>query len=382
MPSRIKVSQIGSRGIPGRRGGVERVIEAIAPRLVNHGYDVKVYCDSWSDYTEKTWKGVSLDCVASLKHKYLETIVRSALATAKEMFGRSDVVHFHGSGSAPLALLARMAGKKTIVTVHGLDWQRRKWNWVGKLALLVGEWSAVKFPHQTVVVGLNLKTWLDARYKSDVIYIPNGVELRPRRAPEKIAKLGIEGRKFVLFLARLVPEKQTHLLIEAWKNLADNHGMKLVIAGPTWHSVEYVQQLKDAAGDDPSILFLGEVEEAVLEELYGNCYTYVLPSEVEGMSLSLLDALAFGACAICSDIPANVEVLGDAGLSFRSLDANDLRDKLALLMADPDHAERLRGAALARATSDFGWDEVVKKWDQLYCDTLGTKSPVPAVVSA
>lgn len=382
MTRKVSVSQIGSRGIPGRRGGVERVIEAIAPRLVNHGYDVTVYCDGWSDYKEKTWKGVKLDRVASLKHKYLDTIVRSALASLKEIFGGSQIVHIHGSGSAPLALVARLVGKKTVVTVHGMDWQRRKWNWIGKMALQFGEWSAIKFPHRTVVVGPDLKTWLDAKYKSDVLYIPNGVEIRPRREPNKILEMGLQGRNYVLFLARLVPEKQVHLLIEAWKMLADKHGMTLAIAGPTWHSVEYAAHLKELAGDDASIQFLGEVDEVTLEELYGNCYSYVLPSEVEGMSLSLLDALAFGACAICSDIPPNVQVLGDAGVAFKSLDATDLRDKLAMLMADPEWAERLRVAALARATADFGWDEVVKQWDKLYVEVMGKTKPASEMARA
>jgi glycosyltransferase involved in cell wall biosynthesis len=362
----LKISQIGSRGIPGHRGGVERVVEAVAPRLAARGHDVTVYCADWSAEHPATWRGVHLAYVKSSKQKYLDTISRSLGATFREMFSDTQIVHFHSSGSAPLSILPRLMGKKTVVTVHGLDWQRRKWNALGRLSLRLGEWAALKFPNRTVVVGPDLKTWLDKRYGGDVTYIPNGVEARPTRPPERICEIGLAPRKYVLFLARLTPEKQVHTLIAAWMGLADKHGMTLAIAGPSWHSEDYAAGLKAQAASDPSIQFLGEVDEALLEELYSNCYLYVLPSEVEGMSLSLLDAMAFGACVICSDIAPNLAVVGDAGLSFRVLDAADLRGRLAEIIADPARAEALRVAALTRIGEEFTWDKVTDRWDELY----------------
>jgi glycosyltransferase involved in cell wall biosynthesis len=187
-----------------------------------------------------------------------------------------------------------------------------------------------------------------------------------QRPAERIRDIGLEPRKFVLFLARLVPEKQVHTLIEAWLGLANKRGMTLAIAGPSWHSQDYAQGLKEQAAGDPSVRFLGEVDEELLEELYSNCFVYVLPSEVEGMSLSLLDAMAFGACVICSDIPPNMAVVGDAGLSSRVLDASDLRDRLDGIMADPVRADRLRAAAKQRIDEEFTWDSVAARWDRLY----------------
>jgi glycosyltransferase involved in cell wall biosynthesis len=361
----LRISQIGSRGIPGHRGGVERVVEAVAPRLVREGHEVTVYCADWSGRDLTEWHGVRLAYVKSIKSKYLDTIGRSIIATFREAFGGNDIVHYHSSGSAPLSLLPRLLGKKTVVTVHGMDWQRRKWNMVGRLALRFGEWAAVRFPHRTIVVGPDLKRWLDDRYGTDVDYIPNGVEQRVQRPAKKIGEAGLEPRKFVLFLARLVPEKQVHTLIEAWMALADKR-MTLAIAGPSWHSQDYADGLKAQAAGDQTIRFLGEVDEEMLEELYSNCYVYVLPSEVEGMSLSLLDAMAFGACVICSDIAPNLAVVGDAGLSFKVLDAADLRSRLDEIMSDPERAEALRAAARQRIDEEFTWDSVAARWDRLY----------------
>jgi glycosyltransferase involved in cell wall biosynthesis len=364
--TQLKIAQIGSRGIPGHRGGVERVVEAVAPRLAAKGHRVTVYCADWSEQRDPEWRGVHLAYVKSIKSKYLDTIGRSIVATFREMFGRNQIVHYHSSGSAPLSILPRLMGKKTVVTVHGMDWQRRKWNILGRISLRFGEWAAVRFPHRTIVVGPDLKRWLDDRYGTDVDYIPNGVEDRPQRPAARILEMGLEPRKFVLFLARLVPEKQVHTLIEAWMGLADKHGMTLAVAGPSWHSQDYADSLKQQAASDPSVRFLGEVDEELLEELYSNCFVYVLPSEVEGMSLSLLDAMAFGACVICSDIAPNMAVVGDAGLSFAVLDATDLRARLGEIMAAPERAEALRLAARKRIDEEFTWDSVTDRWDALY----------------
>jgi glycosyltransferase involved in cell wall biosynthesis len=288
------------------------------------------------------------------------------LASIREIFGNSDVVHFHSSGSAPLALLCRLFGKKVVVTVHGLDWQRRKWSRFGQWFLQFGERAAVRVPHRTVVVGMELKRALDARYQCDAIYIPNGVEERQQRPADKIRRFGVQGRDFILYLARLVPEKQCHILIEAFQHLADRKGLKLIVAGPAWHSAEYVASLRKLAGDDPDIVFTGEVDEQTLEELYSCCYAYVLPSEVEGMSLSLLDAMAFGACIVTSDIPANADVIDGAGLMFVTGNSASLAEALSRLIADPARAQALREAAKVRMTSEFHWDRVAEQWEALY----------------
>jgi glycosyltransferase involved in cell wall biosynthesis len=370
VTGRLRVSQIGSRGIPGHRGGVERVVEAVAPRLAALGHDVTVYCAATGPNDPREYRGVRLKHVRSPRSNHLDTLARSLFATLQEMFSSNQIVHYHASGSAPLAILPRLTGKKVIVTVHGLDWQRRKWSIFARWFLQLGEWAAMRLPHRTVVVGPDLKTALDDLYNSDVILIPNGVEDREQRPAQEILGHGLEPRKFMLFLARLVPEKQCHTLIEAWMGLTDKGGMKLAIAGPSWHSQEYSDSLKAMAKDDPSVVFLGEVSETMLEELYSNCTAYVLPSEVEGMSLSLLDAMAFGACVVTSDIPPNAYVVADAGLTFPVGNAAALRNCLQRIVSDPAEAERFRHAAKARISAEFRWDRVTEKWESLYRDIL------------
>ena len=366
MAEKLKVSQIGSRGIPGHRGGVERVVEAVAPRLAARGHDVTVYCAATGPDDQPSYRGVRLKHIRSPRSKHLDTLMRSLYATLREMFGPNQIVHYHASGSAPLALLPRLTGKKVVVTVHGLDWQRRKWNLFGRWFLKLGEWAAMRLPHRTVVVGPDLKTALDGLYGSDVLLIANGVEDRVQRPAQEILQHGLTSRGFVLFLARLVPEKQCHTLVEAWMGLADKHGMKLAVAGPSWHSADYAASLKEMAKDDPSVVFLGEVSEEMLEELYSNCIAYVLPSEVEGMSLSLLDAMAFGACVIASDIPPNAYVVADAGLTFPVRDMLGLRACLKRVLDNPEETERFRKAAKARISSEFHWDRIALKWETLY----------------
>jgi glycosyltransferase involved in cell wall biosynthesis len=369
---RFKIAQIGSRGMPGHSGGVERVVEAVAPRLAERGNEVVVYCADEPGPRTVNYRGVTLQRIKAPRSKHFDTISRSFVASMKEMWGSTQIVHYHGSGSAPLAILPRLMGKKVIVTVHGLDWQRRKWNIFGKLFLRFGEWAAVRFPHKTVVVGPDLKTELDKLYNVRTLLIPNGVEDRTPRPPRRIAEeFGLGERNFVLFLARLVPEKQVHTLIEAWMGLENKGGQQLVVAGPAWHSAEYAASLHEMAKDDPSVRFVGEVGEEVLEELYSNCSAYVLPSEVEGMSLSLLDSMAFGACVISSDIPANSYVVGDAGMTFPVRDANALRERLKVVIEQPEVVEGYRKAAKDRITHEFRWDRVTDRWQDLYAELMG-----------
>jgi len=365
---RLKIAQIGSRGIPDHVGGVEQVLIAVAPRLVSFGHEVTVYCANWSSDRAPRYNGVRLRYVFSPRTKYLDTLVRSFVATLQQLCSGTDVVHFHSSGSALLAILPRLFGKKTVVTIHALDWQRRKWNRLGRMFLRFGEWGAIRFPNRTIVVGAELKRVLDREYRGNVLFIPNGVVARAPRAPADVPQFGVRMRRFLLFVARLVPEKQPHVLIEAFKRLPDRMGMKLVLAGPEWHSAEYVVELRRLAGGDPDIIFAGEVRGALLEDLYASCRAFVLPSEVEGMSLSLLDAMSFGACVVASDIAPNADVVGDAGVLFRTGDVADLAEKLRGVIEDEAEAERLGMAARRRITAEFSWDVIARQWEAVYLD--------------
>jgi glycosyltransferase involved in cell wall biosynthesis len=372
---RTKVAMIGSRGIPGERGGVERVVEAVAPRLVSRGFDVRVYCARWLEYEGRTFAGVELRRVGGIRSKYGDTFTRSLLASIAEARSDSDVVHYHGIGSALFGLIPRAFGKRVVVTVHGLDWRREKWNAVGRTFLRLSEWATPRVAHETVVVGEAIGRYFERTYGRRVRFIPNGAEVRARRPAQRLLERGLEPDRYVLYLGRLVPEKGIHLLIEAFRSLPGAEHLELAIAGPSWYEESYGERLRELAAGDDRIVFLGEVDEEELEELYSNCLVYVLPSSVEGMSLSLLDALAYGCCIVASSIEANADLLGGAGAVFEAGDADDLRRALAEVIGDEELITSYRGAALRRATGDFDWDRITDTWAAVYHEVLGGGPP-------
>ncbi len=367
------VSMVGSRGYPGQHGGVERVLEAVCPRLAGSGRaKVRVYCARWLESADEVVDGVALKRVSGLRTKYGDTFSRSLLATFRELFGGSAIVHYHSIGSAPLSILPRLFGKKVVVTVHGLDWQRSKWNSIGKRFLKFGEWASVRFPHRTIAVGPEIQQYLESEYGRPVTFIPNGAERRDPVAPSHLEANGLVSRSYLLFVGRIVPEKGVHVLIEAFRQLPPELNVQLALAGPLWYETEYHDELERMIDGDRRVKFLGEVTDELLSELYSNAAGYVLPSEVEGMSLSLLDAMAFGSAIVTSSIPPNANLIGDAGLVFETGDADDLRRCLFELLSDPEHAAEMRMRSRERAEGEFNWDRISDQWADIYDELIAT----------
>ena len=286
----------------------------------------------------------------------------AALCTA---FSDADVVHIHAEGPALFCWIPRLAGKRVVVTVHGLDWQRSKWK--GGFAakyIRLGEKAAVRFAHRIIVLSRNVQQYFLDTYGRETDYIPNGVVLPEPRRPEAIANLGLHKKNYILFLGRLVPEKCPDLLIRAWR--AADTGKKLVIAGGASDSDAYAAELKTLAGEETDILFTGFVQGQLLEELYSNAYAYVLPSDMEGMPLSLLEAMSYGNCCLVSDIPECAGVVGDCGMTFRTGDEADLRRKLQLLCGSGTLAAALGAAARERVSLSYSWDDVTENTLELY----------------
>jgi glycosyltransferase involved in cell wall biosynthesis len=362
-----EVAMIGSRGLPGQSGGVEHVLESICPRLVaTEKANVRVYCASWVDHAGDDFRGVQLRRTRSVRTKHADTFTRSLLATIRELRGSSDVVHYHGIPSAPLALLPRLFGKKVVVTVHGLNWQCSKWRPAVRKLLKVGEWASAHFPHETIVVGKQLQEYYREHYAREVTYIPNGAEPLTARTSGLIEAAGLRPGRFVLYLGRLASEKGVHVLIEAFRRLPADTDLQLAIAGPSWFENGYEDELRRLAGDDRRICFLGEAGPELVQELYANCIAFVLPSETEGMSLALVEALAAGCCIITTSIPANADVLGDAGLTFPPGDVAGLQEHIARVAEEPGYAEDLRVRAAKRAADEFDWDRIAEAWAEVY----------------
>jgi len=377
--SRIKIAIIGSRGFPGFNAGVEKSLEEICPRLAERGHEVTLYCSSKVATTETYYKNIRLKRMPAIPTKHLETLSRTVFSAWDALFSQFDIVHYHSIGPALMSWISRLSpSSKTVVTVHGLDWQRAKWGFVARTSLRIGEQSAILFPHRTIVVSKHLKRYYKSQYKKDVTYIPNGVTVC-KPLPENLIKekWGLATGEYVFFVSRLVPEKECHTLIRAFLKVKTNK--KLVIAGASWHSNEYVADLHKLAAEDSRIIFTGWAEGDLLNELYANAYLYCLPSTIEGLSLALLEAMSFGLCPLVSDIPENTDVVQDNGVAFKTGNVLDLTLKLQELVDHPQTVKCLGAAAKKSVLAEYSWDKNCDDLEQTYRELLSGQTVAATV---
>lgn len=375
------VAQIGHKRIPSREGGVEIVVEQISERLVSQGIYVDAYNRSgyhvsgreFDTKHNKIYKGIRIITIPTFQNGKLNAIVYAFLASIRSLFTHYDVYHYHAEGPCAMLWLPHLFHKRLIVTIHGLDWQRSKWGNFASRVLKFGERMAVEKAEKIIVLSRNVQKYFEETYGRKTIFIPNGIE-RPRlvEAKEITEKWGLQKDKYILFLARIVPEKGVHYLLEAFRDIDTD--MKLVIAGGSSHSGEYMHQVMEMAAGDDRVVFTHFVQGRQLEELYSNAYCFVLPSDVEGMAISLLEAMSYGNCCVVSDIPENTEVIEDKAISFRKGDAQDLRSKLSMLIEHPEiHAEYRKNASDFICTK-YNWDEVVRQTMEVYgCEDINGK---------
>src|SRR5262245_21684373 len=338
----MRIGMLGLKGIP-YPAGIENFTEEVGSRLVERGHQVTVYVRPYVDVHE-VHRGVRIRRLPSLNTKHLDALSHTFLASLDVLFADLDVVHYHALGPSVFSWLRRLRGLKTIAQVHGLDWQRAKWSAFASGCLRAAEYSAVYFLHRTIAISTTLKQYFEAKYKKPVDYVPTGVRLYDYREPREIAKWGLTKDNYILFLSRLVPEKGCHYLIDAYERLATDK--RLVIAGPAPAGDAYAATLQQTR--HPKVIFTGAATGTLLEELFSNAYVFVLPSEIEGLSHALLQALSHGRCVLASDIDANVEALGECGVTFRTKDIGDLQAKLQLLVDNPVFVHNCATSAQAR----------------------------------
>lgn len=362
----MKIAMLGLKGIPYPEG-IENFTEQVASRLVERGHQVTVYVRPYvGDGQNGHYRGIRIRKLPSVNTKHLDTITHTFLATVDALRSDVDVVHFHALGPAVFSFIPRLKGVKTVVQVHGLDWQREKWGRTAKTLLRCAEYTAAYFPHRTVVISQALKQYFERKYHRHFDYVPTGVESYEQRSPRVIKKWGLDNGNYILFLGRLVPEKGCHYLLKAFETIETS--MKLVIAGDSSHSDAYVARLKKIANS--KVIFTGFARGDLLEELFSNAYAYVIPSELEGLPHSLLQALSFGKCVLASDIPANLEALGACGVTFKSGDIEDLKKKILFLLNHPEFALAQKEKSQARVREHYAWNEVVNRLEQIYVECL------------
>ena len=371
---KLSIAMFGQKRIPSREGGVEIVVEELCTRMVSQGHNVTCYNRgghhvSGSEYDSKRlkeYKGIKLKTVPTIEKKGLAAVSSSFFAALCCAFGRYDVVHIHAEGPAFFAWLPKLFGKKVIVTIHGLDWQREKWkSGFGSKFIHQGEKNAVKYADEIIVLSKGVQDYFEKIYGRKTVFISNSVSDHIERKPQIIKnKFGLDKDEYILFLGRLVPEKGIKYLIEAFKQVDTEK--KLVIAGGSSDTSEFENEMKEIAKEDKRILFTGFVQGQELEELYSNAYVYALPSDLEGMPLSLLEAMSYGNCCLVSDIPECAEVVEDKALIFKKADVKDLQSKLQDAC---DHSEKVdahKKQAADFICSKYNWDEIVQATLKLY----------------
>lgn len=320
---KMAIAMFGQKRLS-REGGIEIVVKELCTRMAKNGYTVTCYNRSGhhvsgAEYDKKTeYEGINQKCVPTIEKKGLAAVSSSFFAALYSAFGKYNVVHIHAEGPAFFSWLPKLLGKRVIVTVHGLDWQREKWkSGFGSKFIKQGEKNAVKYADEIIVLSKGVHDYFRNQYGRETRFIPNGVNRPEIRKAELITdKFGLTKDSYILFLGRLVPEKGIRYLVEAFKNVKTEK--KLVIAGGSSDTDSFMKELKELAKDDKRIIFTGFVQGQMLEELYSNAYIYTLPSDLEGMPLSLLEAMSYGNCCLVSDIQECTEVVEDKALIFKS----------------------------------------------------------------
>jgi len=370
----------------GTAGGVEKLIEEVSVRLAERGHDVTVYCRAKYNREDATdFRGVRLRNLPAIYTKHLEAITHSFLSMVCAI-RECEVIQFHSMGPALLSFIPRLFGRKTVCTLHGLDWKRGKWGASAKKVLKLGEQCAIRFPNRTTVVSRFLERYYPETYGKEVTYIPNGIPPMSGRPMDKLKRFGLEEGKYILYLGRIVPEKGAHYLIPAFREL--DTGMKLAIVGDARHAEGYLDEVKRLAGDDERIVFTGPLYGEEKEEAFSNAYLFCLPSDLEGLPIVLLEAMGMGRCCLTSNIPELEEVIDppkygyadpepeDApsphGATFRRGDIEDLRAQLDRLIGDPKCVARLGANARRHAAIEYNWDRVAEQYEQVYLQVLGS----------
>jgi glycosyltransferase involved in cell wall biosynthesis len=371
----MHIAMIGCRGIPATYGGVEKVVEELAVRLVRQGHQVTVLCRC--HYTPKmsAYENVRLVRLPTIRQKHLEMIVHTLLSALYISMKPCDVVHVHSVEPAVVAPLLCWF-HPVVATSHGQTYRRDKWGRVFKALCRVAERVFIAAPDKCTAVSRTLSTYYTRTYGRAVEYIPNGVTPPEPAGPELLQPFGLEPDKYILFVGRLLATKGPKLLIDAYNRIRP--GLKLVLAGGSSHTARYERLLRRQANDD--ILFLGYQYGAFLRALYAHCRVFVFPSYIEGLPLVLLEALSYLRPVVYSDIPENREIADGLGIPFRCGSVADLAEKLQYALADSRCGEAARRTVSERLSREYNWDRVVDQYVRVYHEALALRgaADVPA----
>lgn len=379
----MRIAVIGSKGLPPHQGGIEHHCAEIYPRIAGAGHRVDLYARSSynQDSTVRTYRGVNVITMPSIQFKGVDALACSAMASIVALRKSYDIVHFHALGPSLFSPLPKFLSKaKVLTTCHGLDWQRAKWGAFSSRVIKQGEHNAVNYSDRLVVVSEALQTYFLKEYGIATHYIEN--------APVPYAKsdnsfsfgrtLGITPGRYMVFLGRLVPEKRVDLVLKAFQHMQkqqQTQGWKLVLVGNTSDTGTYASQLLQLADNNPNILFTGELQGARLAEVVRGAGLFVLPSDIEGLPLALLEAMQEKIPTVVSDIPVHRQMIGrDRGLIFKAGDATDLQTKLSWALSHQSQMKQMADSAMKYVRLHHNWDNIARKYTDLYASLLKPRS--------
>jgi len=358
---KFKIAFVGLKGIPAKYGGVEKHVEELGARLAKKGHNIICYTRWNYNNFNGIYKGMKVISTPAIPEKHTEMISHTFFSLLNLMDKNVDIIHIHSVDPAILSFIPRM-NAKVVVTSHGQAYRRQKWGKIAKKLSMMAERSFVLFPNKRVAVSKTLKKYYRNKYNCDATYIPNGIDIQSVNGSSSLGKLGLAKNEYFLFVGRIIPTKGCDTLVEAYMKV--NTDKKLVFAGGSSYSDEYFERLRQKA--NKQTIFLGYRYGEELTQLYANAYCFVMPSEIEGLAITLLEAMSFEKCVIYSDIPENAEAADGVGIPFRNKDIDDLAEKMRFALANPELCQELGIKARERVKKEYNWDNIVSQTEEVY----------------
>jgi Glycosyltransferase len=367
----MKIAFIGQKGIPTKTGGVERYTENLALNMVQEGHEVFVY-SRFSYNTERLteWKGVKIINTPSIPSKNFDAITSTIFACFDLIRRKYDIIHFQSIGPASMLWLARIFAPRTkiVFTFHCQDYYHKKWGRFAKMYLKFGEWVGNKLADEVLTVSKSLADYARHEYGNQAICIPSSAQIHELVPANNIKKWGLEKDNYIVSIGRLVRHKGIHYLIESY--LKTNTDKKLVIVGGSAYTDDYVKELHELASGKNNIIFTGNQTGDTLKELFSNAAIFVQPSESEGLSFALIEAMSYARPCLVSDIDSNREALGNTGVLFKDKDVVDLGAKLQHMLDNPELLAQIGAAELARVKDEYDAVKITNQVLDLYTKTL------------
>ena len=353
----MRLALLGTRGIPANYGGFETFAEELSTRLVARGHQVTVYCRQ--PFSEPVYRGVRLQPLGTIRHKYFDTITHTFVSTLHLLAHRKDVALYCNGANAVFTPWPRLLGIPVALNVDGIERKRKKWNRLARAWYLVSEWLSTFCPTVVITDAMAIQSYYRERYGKDSVFIPYGAEVGKMSGCAALAKLGLEAGKYFLYVSRMEPENHPLEVREVFEKVATP--MKLALIGDAPYAQEYIRRVRDTR--DPRIVIPGAIYGEGYHELGSHCFAYIHATTVGGTHPALIEAMGRGALVLYRNTPENAEVAGGAGIPF---EADDLADRLRLVlsMTEPER-EALRQSAMARVRERYSWEAVTDAYEKL-----------------